>query len=252
MGKLAEGDSHAAWDLFVERYRRLMLASIRRLIREHDDVMDVFASVCEALVADDLARLRRYADRIPHETSAASWLVAVVRNLTVDWLRQRDGRRRLTVPAHLPPLHAAIYTAMCVGGHSAVEAYEMLHARRATAMPYREFLREVRATQRAAPCPDRVPRPQTAPEQHVEEIGVFAADPLETAESARRLAAALATQPSDVRLAVELYIVDGMAAADVARVVGWANAKAVYNRVYRALAALRAVLERAGIGPGDL
>jgi DNA-directed RNA polymerase specialized sigma24 family protein len=55
-----------------------------------------------------------------------------------------------------------------------------------------------------------------------------------------------------VRLAVELFVVERMAAADVARVVGWPNAKAVYNRVYRVLMALRAELHKEGIGPGDL
>jgi DNA-directed RNA polymerase specialized sigma24 family protein len=55
-----------------------------------------------------------------------------------------------------------------------------------------------------------------------------------------------------VRLAVELFVVERMSAADVARTVGWPNSKAVYNRVYRALATLKARLESEGIGPGDL
>ena len=33
---------------------------------------------------------------------------------------------------------------------------------------------------------------------------------------------------------------------------GWPNAKAVYNRLHRALASLRTELARSGIGPGDL
>ena len=77
-------------------------------------------------------------------------------------------------------------------------------------------------------------------------------DPAETAESVRRLAAALASQPADVQLAVNLFVVEGMSAAEVARLVGWSNAKAVYNRVTRALAHLRTHLEREGIGRGDL
>jgi DNA-directed RNA polymerase specialized sigma24 family protein len=75
---------------------------------------------------------------------------------------------------------------------------------------------------------------------------------VETAESTHRLAEALASQPADVRLAVELFVVEGMSAAEVARTVGWPNAKAVYNRVYRALVALRSRLEAEGVGPGDL
>jgi DNA-directed RNA polymerase specialized sigma24 family protein len=77
-------------------------------------------------------------------------------------------------------------------------------------------------------------------------------DPAESAESARRLAAALASQPADVRLAVNLFVVEEMSASDVARLVGWPNAKAVYNRVSRALSHLRTQLEREGIGPDDL
>jgi DNA-directed RNA polymerase specialized sigma24 family protein len=53
-------------------------------------------------------------------------------------------------------------------------------------------------------------------------------------------------------VALQLYVVQGTPAADVARILGWPNAKAVYNRVYRALQSVRAVLERDGIGPADL
>jgi len=55
-----------------------------------------------------------------------------------------------------------------------------------------------------------------------------------------------------VRLAVELFVVERLSASDVARAVGWPGPKTVYNRVYRALASLRARLEAGGIGPGDL
>jgi DNA-directed RNA polymerase specialized sigma24 family protein len=84
------------------------------------------------------------------------------------------------------------------------------------------------------------------------EIPISAADPAEVSDLAVRLAAALATQPADVRLAVQLFVVDELKAADVAAVVGWPNAKAVYNRVTRALLAMRGELEREGVHHGDL
>jgi DNA-directed RNA polymerase specialized sigma24 family protein len=56
----------------------------------------------------------------------------------------------------------------------------------------------------------------------------------------------------DDRLAIQLFVVDDLPAADVARVLGFPSAKTVYNRVYRALADLRARLERAGISGVDL
>jgi hypothetical protein len=63
LSQLNAGHPDAAWDLFVERYRGLALATIRRLVHDHDDVMDVFSSVCAALHANDLARLRHYVNR---------------------------------------------------------------------------------------------------------------------------------------------------------------------------------------------
>lgn len=250
--QLEEGNPQTAWDLFDAQYRRLILAVIRRLVPDHDDVMDVFSTVCQALCASDFSRLRSYSQRSTTASGAATWVVAVVRNLTIDWLRQRDGRRRISVPQTLTPLQQEIFTAVCIDGHSHVEAYELIRSRSRSAMAFHQFLREVRATFRVASCPDNPVSRRTAPDTPAPEAATTATDPAESAESVRRLAEALASQPADVRLAVELFVVERMSAADVARVVGWPNGKAVYNRVYRALASLRARLEAEGIGPGDL
>ena len=77
--------------------------------------MDVFSTVCQALCANDFARLRRYSERAARP-GVSAWLVAVVRNLTIDWLRQRDGRRRLSVPTGLSPLQQKIYAPCASGG----------------------------------------------------------------------------------------------------------------------------------------
>src|SRR5207302_10172283 len=77
-------------------------------------------------------------------------------------------------------------------------------------------------------------------------------DPGAAAEQQAIIAAALETLPPGDRLAVQLYVVDEMPAEQVARALGYPSAKTVYNRVYRALAAIRARLERAGIKGKDL
>ncbi len=46
---LSQGRSDAAWDDLIGSYRRLILAAIRHYVCDPDDMMDVFASVCEAL-----------------------------------------------------------------------------------------------------------------------------------------------------------------------------------------------------------
>ena len=41
--ELQGGRPDAAWDRFLERYRRLIFAAIRHYAQDYDDVMDVFA-----------------------------------------------------------------------------------------------------------------------------------------------------------------------------------------------------------------
>ena len=107
--ELQRGRPDAAWDLFVGRYRRLIFAAIRHYAQDYDDVMDVFARVCEALREDDLRRLRVYVQQPEHRARFSTWLVTVVRHVTVDWFRQRDGRRRLSAVAEgLSPLRRRI------------------------------------------------------------------------------------------------------------------------------------------------
>jgi DNA-directed RNA polymerase specialized sigma24 family protein len=66
------------------------------------------------------------------------------------------------------------------------------------------------------------------------------------------VAGALESLSSSDRLAIELFVIEGLSAADVARTLNWPTAKTVYNRVYRVLNVLRAALQRAGIGSHDL
>ena len=58
-------------------------------------------------------------------------------------------------------------------------------------------------------------------------------------ESSSRVSAAMSALEPDERLAVQLFVIDEVPAAQVAKIVGWPNSKAVYNRVSRALARMR-------------
>ena len=61
-------------------------------------------------------------------------------------------------------------------------------------MPFNEFLREVRETHRLAPCPTAsVLRAVPERDQPAADVALPEIDPAETAESVRRLAAALAS-----------------------------------------------------------
>jgi RNA polymerase sigma factor (sigma-70 family) len=214
--------------------------------------MDVFARVCEALRESDFARLRRCAAQADPSRPLSTWIVAVVHNLTIDWFRHRDGRPRLsTIAATLPQLQQRIFVYVFLEQRSHVEAYELLRSRDGASLSFGEFLKELTATYGAATTsrhgrvtaelaipPPASPDPPT--------------DPAVLAEQQTLLARALESLAPDDRLAVQLYVVDEMPADQVARALGHPSAKTVYNRVYRALAAIRAGLEQAGIRGGDL
>ncbi|HEX9705765.1 MAG TPA: sigma-70 family RNA polymerase sigma factor [Gemmatimonadales bacterium] len=249
---LEAGDPEGAWDLFIERYRPLIFGAIRHYTVEPDDVMDVFARVCEALRENNFTRLRRCATAFDPDRPFSTWLVAVVHNLTIDWFRHRDGRPRLsTIAAALPPLQRRIFEYVFLDQRSHVEAYELLCSRDGASLSFGEFLKELSATYGTAAAGRRgrlaaelaIP-PPTSPDPP--------ADPAVAAEQQALLARALESLPADDRLAVQLYVVDEMPAEQVARALGYPSAKAVYNRVYRALATIRARLEQAGIREGDL
>src|SRR5438046_10026953 len=145
--ELQGGRPDAAWDRFLERYRRLIFAAIRHYAQDYDDVMDVFARVCEALREDDLARLRCYAEQPVHTARFSTWLVTVVRHLTIDWFRHRDGRRRLPALAErLPALQRRIFEHVFLDRRSHVEAYELMRANGTPALTFGQFLVQLRST----------------------------------------------------------------------------------------------------------
>jgi RNA polymerase sigma factor (sigma-70 family) len=247
--ELRRGNSDAAWDLFLGRYRRLVFSAIRHYARDYDDVMDVFARVCDRLREDNLRRLRTYIDETGHRATFTTWLVTVVRNLTIDWFRHRDGRLRVSALAgRLSPVQHEIFTHVFVDGHSHVATYELVRTRSHPELSFREFLVELREAYQVASHGRRgrilaelgVPLSEALAIESREDDAL---DPPDVEELER----ALDTLKDEDRVLVQLFVIDELPAADVARVLGLPNAKAVYNRAYRALASLRQHLERVGV-----
>jgi RNA polymerase sigma factor (sigma-70 family) len=249
---LLAGDSEKAWRVFLDQYGRLILAVIRRYHSDYDDVMDAYSHVCEKLSENDLARLRRFEQRGVVNAGFSSWLIVVVRNLVVDGLRQTQGRREHRPAAALSALENELSQLIFHEQRSHAEALEMLRQRSAQPISEKEFhamLRTVHRFMFQRPGP-RNWRQDAPPELEGEAAGPDAA--VARQETAEVLAQLLAALPADTRLAVQLFVGEDMPAADVARVVGWNNAKAVYNGVYRALAELNKQLRNRGISRADL
>jgi RNA polymerase sigma factor (sigma-70 family) len=251
--ELRSGSTGKAWDDFITRYRPLVFATIQHYARDYDDVMDVFARVCEALREDDMRRVRSYLDQPHHTARFTTWLVAVVRNITIDWFRSRDGRRRLsTIAEGLPQVRRQIFTAIFVERRSHIETYEIICAQAAKPPAFREFLVELRETYRAASAGRRgaVLRDLSPPDLPPEELD--SKDPAELDERTRHVEQALQTLTPQDRAAIELYVLEELSAADIARALGLRNAKAAYNKVYRALDVLRRHMASLGFTRSDL
>jgi RNA polymerase sigma factor (sigma-70 family) len=255
---LRAGDTERAWDLFIDQYRTLIFATIRHYTRDHDEVMDAFAEVCSALHHNGLARLEKYWDRPAHTARFSSWLVTVVRNLVIDWLRQHVVRRRPRFNAELSPLQRRIFELVFVEHRSHVETYELVRSTTDGMLSFAVFVRELRATYRVVDATGRTPLArEIAQSLPIDDHGIDVAgddvtDPALLLDTRQRVTSALSSLEPDERLAVEMYVVNEMPASAIARALHWPNAKAVYNRVYRALAALRAHLKSQGIRREDL
>jgi RNA polymerase sigma factor (sigma-70 family) len=259
--RLEEGDSEAAWTMFLARYHRLVGATIARCIADSDDAMDAFAEVCDRLSADDLARLRKFHDAPAHRAKFSTWLVVVVRNLAIDFRRAREGRPRATAPLGLTPLRERIYQLVLVDRVPHVEAYESLRASGACDVAFPEFVREVASTYRAVDsrrwshlallhgASGALPLHETSRGGDIAQSSEV--DDLDDDDARARVAAALAQLSDEDRAAIRLFVIEERPAADVASAVGLSNAKAVYNRVNRALAKLRTLLSADDSGSGQ-
>jgi len=239
---LDAGDNDTAWTLFLARYHRLIGATVARCIPDAEDARDAFAHLCDKLWEGDLGRLRRFHEGSHHAAKFSTWLVVVVRNLAIDWRRSRDGRPRTTAPAGLSSLREEIYHLVLVQRRSHAETYEILRSKRNDLCPFPQFLREVRETYREV---------DARRWSHLAMHQIFAFESAESAEvdddvdsgvQRGRLAEALSRLSESDRGALQLFLVEERPAAEVARTLGWANSKTVYNRVRRALAVLRARL----------
>lgn len=251
--KLRAGDLDGAWSTFVDRYRRLIFAQIRRSTTEPDDVMDIFAHVCERLHENELARLQVFAFSTAPRASFATWLVAVVRNLIVDWFRARDGRSRAQPPKSLSPLARRVYELVFLEHRSHREACEVvLLASGGTGVTLADCRRALREAHLAALSGAAGTRARPVAVAPLAEWVAASVDLAAAGDAGEALRLAMQALDEETQLVIQLFVVEEMPAADIAHVLHLGNAKAVYNRVYRGLAVIRDALARQGIHKGDL
>jgi len=173
----------------------------------------------------------------------------VTRNIAVDWHRSKRGRRRASaLESRLDSTQRTILRHLNGSGMSYVEAYESMRSSGSFTGTFSAFLREVRGLYRQVLADAGPLARDLVGSNPAVELASEPALPEVAREDHDRVLGALASLPDDVHAATLLFVVDGVPADQVARIVGWPNRKAVYNRVHRALVALR---KRLTAEPGE-
>lgn len=89
--RLFREDPEAGYGALLDRYTPALLRMIRKFLRDPDEVMEVYTSICERFRAHDYRALRNF--RVNHDI--LPWLSVVAANACRDRLRKR---RAMSVP----------------------------------------------------------------------------------------------------------------------------------------------------------
>jgi RNA polymerase sigma factor (sigma-70 family) len=90
--RLRSEEAENAWQWFLSSYAGPIYATIKLFSRDSDDQGDCFLFICEKLVDKRYRRLLAF--KPDGRARFSTWLRAVVRNLCLDWLRSRYGRKQ--------------------------------------------------------------------------------------------------------------------------------------------------------------
>jgi len=93
LDRLSQGGA-AAWDVFLQSCAETIFRVVRLHADGYDERMDLFLFVCAKLREDDMRRIRSFRFRPEAPCRFSTWLSVVVRNMAVDFVREREGRFR--------------------------------------------------------------------------------------------------------------------------------------------------------------
>ena len=228
-----------------------VLPSVCRRHAFPPDESEEFASWAKLrLIEDDYAVFRKWQER----ASLSTYLTTVVLNLFRDYRIHRWGKWRPSAEAkRLGTVAVQLETLLARDGRSLQEAIGILRTNLGVDRSPAEIEAlagrlppRVRRRFEGEAALERVPTAER-PEDEVHD-----GELREIAERAQRqLAEALTKLENQERLLLKLRFGDGMAVVDIARLVG-EPAKPLYGRIERALGALRRELEQHGVAAAEV
>ncbi len=228
--ELLAADPARGWRAFVDAYTPTLLSLIERAgIRDYDEAMELYLMTCERLAADNCARLRRHD---PAKGPVAAWLGAVVRNVIVDWVRSRAGRRRLFQAVEALPARAQqVFELYYWNDRTPSEIAEVLTMREGQAVGLGDVFEAMDAidavlTERhrrellAMSVRSRTPASLEAELENGLEVAAVTPDPAEALgarDGAAALERALRSLPAEDAAIVRLKYIQGLTRRDIER-----------------------------------
>ncbi len=250
--------SDEAWQRFILRYSGLIYSVARRYLFDDEEVQNVYVEVLERLYHGKL-------ESFEGRSALSTWLVLVSRNVTLDFLRKRFGRRNLPgsvqrlsrrdqqifrlyyvegmsfdavrhwVGGRKEPLSASDLAAALRRIHEKVDSRVLqriafdLHAPSVGAASGRmmEFLEWHRATQEAR-------RQRRTPEHDLLQK--------EAARLAERVQEVRQRLPDEERRVLDLRFDRGWTAAHIAEEMGLESSRRAYTLIDRAIRNIRSLL----------
>lgn len=257
-------DPRRGWRVFVEQYTPTLLALIEQDgIYDRDEAMELYIRACEHLSSNGCVRLRRWD---PAKGPLAAWLAVVIRNVIVDWVRSRAGRRRLFASIEsLAPLDREIFELYYWHERSPSEIAEMARGSDGRALGLSGTLDALDRIERVLADRQRSDLLSLAARSHAPaslesqsgELAIDVADPSADPEVAARVRqtraafeSALGALPDEDALIVSLRFVDGLSVEQVRAALHLD--RLAPERVRGILDRLRSFLEGRGITATDV
>ena len=265
-------DPDHAWDSFLERFNKLIMAVIRKLVSDHDETMEIYAHVLENLKKDNYKKLTSYFDQ-HRDYSFESWIAVVVRNCCFDWFRREKGRRRLLKCIEaLPSVDQWIFRYIYWQGLSRDVTHQLLTTKHDCKLSYKEMCAHlehmntilhqqthwnIRHNWQAVLPPLSVDSDELAEEQIIshhapEEVNSSQEKQLIERDSKQMLQEILRTLPVQEQLIIQLRFYKDLTLEEIARVLKMKNLWQVRRKLQKALKSLQKKLRERGISHSDL
>jgi RNA polymerase sigma factor (sigma-70 family) len=253
LARLRSDQAKIAWQWFLTSYAPSIYGTISLFSRDSDDQGDCFLFVCEKLADKGFRRLLAF--KPDGRARFSTWLRAVVRNLCLDWLRSRYGRkqtfRSIASEGHL---QSEIFRCISQNKWSTEEAWIELRAS-GTSISFDEF--EQRAIQIQKMLTSRQLWLLSTANSKVSSIdldtddngsidvrdpGLSPEDALLMNDIHDSVSRAIENLKEDDRLLIRLRYSQELALAEIACLLGLKDAQTVDRRIREALERIRQYL----------